>query len=239
MRKGRPDVGAERWTLFGDESAPDVLIQPEDAQRLGQLAHEAELIRALAPGRPFALAALPVGDWNTELSPWEAPPVFGNEAFGSGAADTLVRIERELIPALGEGRRYWLGGYSLAGLFSLWAAYRTARLAGVAAVSPSVWFPDWDRFIREERCLAPRVYLSLGDREAKTRNTVMAQVAGRIRLQAEVLSGGIDCVLEWNAGNHFAEPELRTAKGFAWLLSGREHTDTPPRGGRLDKGECR
>ena len=29
----------------------------------------------------------------------------------------------------------------------------------------------------------------------------------------------IPCVLEWNEGNHFKEPELWTAKGFAWLLN--------------------
>ena len=35
----------------------------------------------------------------------------------------------------------------------------------------------------------------------------------------ELLSQGTDCVLEWNEGNHFKEPDLRTAKGFAWLLN--------------------
>lgn len=29
---------------------------------------------------------------------------------------------------------------------------------------------------------------------------------------------GVECVLEWNRGNHFTEPDIRTAKAFAWLL---------------------
>jgi hypothetical protein len=29
---------------------------------------------------------------------------------------------------------------------------------------------------------------------------------------------GVDCVLEWNKGNHFKEPDIRTAKAFAWLV---------------------
>ena len=30
---------------------------------------------------------------------------------------------------------------------------------------------------------------------------------------------GIDCVLEWNKGNHFKNPDMRTAKAFAWLMN--------------------
>lgn len=40
-------------------------------------------------------------------------------------------------------KTYYLGGYSLAGLFSLWAAYQTNLFAGIAAASPSVWFPGF------------------------------------------------------------------------------------------------
>ena len=38
-------------------------------------------------------------DWNRELSPWEAPPVFGKVPFGGGAEDTLRFVER-LLPVL-------------------------------------------------------------------------------------------------------------------------------------------
>ena len=30
---------------------------------------------------------------------------------------------------------------------------------------------------------------------------------------------GKECVLEWNEGNHFKDPDLRTAKAFAWLMN--------------------
>ena len=64
------------------------------------------------------------------------------------------------------------------------------------------------------------VYLSLGDREEKTRNPVMAQVGNVIRNAEAILrEGGTDCILEWNQGNHFKEPDLRTAKAFAWLMN--------------------
>ena len=50
----------------------------------------------------------------------------------------------------------------------------------------------------------------------------MAAVADRIRqMQArlEEDNGCKSCTLERRQGNHFKEPDVRTAKGFAWVLS--------------------
>ena len=58
----------------------------------------------------------------------------------------------------------------MAGLFSLWAAYQTDAFAGVAAASPSIWFPDFLQDMKEHGIRTESVYLSLGDREEKTRN---------------------------------------------------------------------
>lgn len=170
-------------------------------------------------------AAVPVADWNRELSPWDAPPVFGKESFGHDAADTLSFIERALLPAilrqyeLPETLPVILGGYSLAGLFSLWSACQTDRFSAVAAASPSVWFPAWIEFAQREPIRAQRVYLSLGDREEKTRNPVMAKVGACIRtLEQRLRAQGVDCVLAWNEGGHFRDAEKRTAAAFAWCL---------------------
>ena len=116
----------------------------------------------------------------------------------------------------------FIGGYSLAGLFSLWASYQTERFSGVAAASPSVWFPGWIEYAGSNVILADKVYLSLGDKEERTRNPVMRMVGDNIRKQLEILSGDSGCsqsILEMNPGNHFKEPDLRTAKAFAWLLT--------------------
>ena len=63
---------------------------------------------------------------------------------------------------------------------------------------------------------ANRVYLSLGDKELKTKNPVMARVGECINRMYDLL----DCekVLEWNEGNHFKDNALRTAKGLAWAI---------------------
>ncbi|MBS7262611.1 MAG: esterase [Eubacteriales bacterium] len=215
-------MGQKRCFLCGDESAADVLIWPAGESELLQIEEETTLI-ARRTERPFLLAALAVENWNEELSPWEAPPVFGKEGFGAGAEETLRFVRKKLAPAVGTERekRFYLGGYSLAGLFALWAAYRDGTFRGVAAVSPSVWFPGWRDFIRTREILAERVYLSLGEREEKTKNRVMAAVGDGIREQYVRLEESRLCVeriLEWNQGHHFTEPEERLAKGFAWLL---------------------
>ncbi len=161
-----------------------------------------------------------IDDWNHEMSPWKAPPVFGNEPFGDGAGEMLDFITDVLIPELG-CERYVIGGYSLSALFSLWACYRTDAFCACASASPSVWFPEWDSFIGNNLIRTGLVYLSLGDKEAKTRNQVMATVADRIQLQDDILSeqiGRDKVTLEWNQGNHFRDVTKRCARSFEWVL---------------------
>lgn len=110
----------------------------------------------------------------------------------------------------------------MAGFFSLWAAYQTEAFSGAVAASPSVWFPGWIEYAESHGVKTPFVYLSLGDKEEKTRNAVMRTVGDNIRKQIELLKSDPecnDCILEMNQGNHFKDPDLRTATGFAWCLN--------------------
>lgn len=221
-------IGNKKCFIYENGIGNSFLIQPIDSHELKLLSREAELIKELTSDKHFTLAAFLIEDWNTELSPWESPAVFGNEAFGSGAAQTLSFVTGSLLPEINNTypsnaeKHFYLGGYSLAGLFALWSAYQTDKFCGIAAASPSVWFPDWKSYIGSHGIFTSQVYLSLGEKEEKTRNKLMATVGENIRLQHELLckSDNVEsCTLEWNEGNHFADSELRTAKGFAWLLN--------------------
>ena len=224
-------IGGKRCYIYENNEADTFLIQAVDEHDLEVLDREVEIIKELSPNTPFALAAFAIEDWNNELSPWEAPAVFGKNAFGGGAADTLDFITGTLIPAIDNAyihnsdnirTKFCLGGYSLSGLFSLWASYQTDVFYGIAAVSPSVWFPDWDTYMESHSIRAPKVYLSLGEKEEKTKNKVMSKVGINIRKQYELISEESNektCTLEWNPGNHFVDSEIRMAKGFAWLLN--------------------
>ena len=200
---------------YGEPEASTVLIQPVDEHDLSGIENELQYIRELTD-KPFCLIAVKVEDWNRDLSPWAAPAVFGNEGFGDGAEDTL----REIMTLIDDREKtYLLGGYSLAGLFALWAVFQTDVFSGAAAASPSMWFPGFLDYMREHSCRCGAVYLSLGDKEAKTRNHVMSTVEAGTREGYELLKvNGTETTLEWNKGNHFKEPDLRTARAFAWVI---------------------
>ncbi|MCR5404084.1 MAG: esterase [Butyrivibrio sp.] len=200
---------------YGKKKSEIVLIQPVDEHEIDMIEAVMSRIRKRTD-RDFLLAAFKVNDWNKDLSPWRAPAVFGKDDFGDGAQDTLEEI---MMYCEDNSKTYMIGGYSLAGLFSLWAGYKTGLFKAVAAVSPSMWFPGFDEFMKENKIMCNNVYLSLGNKEEKAKNPVMATVGDRI-LSAENLlkERGVNCVLEWNEGNHFRDADLRIAKGFSWIL---------------------
>ena len=209
-----------RCFLLGDEGAECVLLQPVDARGSRSFAKLAEAIRASAPRKPFLLCGFPVADWNDDLSPWPAPPAFRGKGFGGQAEKTLGFLADGLLPALGTDRQICLGGYSMAGLFSLWAAMIQGGFVGVAGVSPSLWFPGWADYARERQICTEAVYLSLGTKEENTRFQDMTSSGESIRaLEGQLTAQSVSHILEWNPGGHFSDPTGRTARGFAWLLN--------------------
>ena len=210
--------------IYGTDCAEYLLLQMTDEHELQRMDNE---VAAIAQGaaHPFLFAAIPVESWNDELSPWKSPAVWGKESFGGNAAGTLRFLTEQAIPtlkkqfALPENVRIILGGYSLAGLFALWASTQTALFSGVAAASPSVWFPGWMEFEQQHPIQAQCIYLSLGDREERTENATMAAVGDNIRaLHRELVERGKNCTLEWNNGGHFKDADLRTARAFRWAM---------------------
>jgi len=198
IRDGRDDLGLITFHADFDES-------------------EINTIMGSVPGR--TIVSVKVDDWNSEMSPWKADPVFGDEGFGEGAQGMLDRITEDILPEIG-CNGYAICGYSLAGLFSLWSCYNSDAFIGCAAASPSVWFPDWDTYIDGRDFRAKKAYLSLGDKEAKTRNQTMSRVADRIVFQHDRLKeqlGEANTFLEWNQGNHFKDVSTRRIRSMEWL----------------------
>ena len=173
----------------------------------------------------FSLAVFDVTDWNAQFSPWTAPAVFGKDSFSGKGNDTLCFLEDEFLPEIKSKfpkSEVFLTGYSLAGLFSLWALYETDKFNGAVCCSSSLWFDKWDEYASLHRIKSPStIYMSLGDREEKTKNKVMSIVGDRTRRQAEILKEDPNVeklYFEWNEGGHFVEPLKRVAKGITRIL---------------------
>ena len=85
-----------------------------------------------------------------------------------------------------------IAGYSLAGLFALYAMYRCDCFARVASMSGSLWFPKFREYVlRHELMRQPEMlYMSLGDAEAKTKHAVLKTVQENTEAIVQALSGG-------------------------------------------------
>ena len=177
---------------------------------------------------PFTLVTISNLDWNRDMAPWDSPAAFKNgKPFSGGADDYLRLLVEEIIPRAEKelpGPPAWRGiaGYSLAGLFALYAIYRTDVFSRVGCMSGSLWFPGFKEYIfsHEPKRQPDCVYFSLGDKEAKTRNPVLKTVQENTEeIQTFYQNKGIDTVFQLNPGNHFVQGEERTTAGIEWLLS--------------------
>ena len=188
--------------------------------------------------------------WEKNFSPWCAPRVFAKGPnFGDGAQKTLDTLINHVVPwaesELTNPPAYRvLVGYSLAGLFSLWAGVTQAAAATtpqlstltaphaaapaatfqrIGAVSGSFWFPGLLDYVDQQLSGGvgglTHVYLSLGDREARTPNPQIMHVRENAELLASKLeSAGITSTFELNRGNHFQNVEGRIQKALDWLF---------------------
>lgn len=165
--------------------------------------------------------------WDHDMTPWYCPPLSKEDTPCTGGADEYLSILlNEIVPETlsrveGEPRFTGIAGYSLAGLFALYAMYHTDRFSRIASISGSLWFPDFKEYAQahEMKKMPDRLYLSLGDKEARTGNAVLKTV----QENTEFLAGyykekEIRTEFELNAGNHFKDAALRSAKGIAAIL---------------------
>lgn len=179
-------------------------------------------------GPDCCLAAIRVSDWEKTLSPWPAPKVFrGGSDFGSGADEHIQTLEKTILPVLRTNLKLpaspcFIAGYSFAGLFALYSLYRSDVFAGAVSASGSLWFPGfYDYALAHNMPRKPQsLYLSLGDREHRTKNEQMRNVASHTQMLYEHFQKqGINSIFESNPGNHFQDADQRLARGIHWILT--------------------
>lgn len=219
------NIGSILCNVFATERPEVLLIQPSARHETKNdgISREVKALAANAT-KGFAIVFFDTVEWAKALMPWHDEAVSRDEEVGMHAQDTLVYIEESLIPWLHE--RFGklpciIGGYSLGGLFALWAARQSAAFCAVAAASPSLWIKGWADFADNRSLNAQLAYVSLGDREEHCRNQRMARIGDCVRHEHLTLAnqiGSSATTLEWNSGGHFGEEAERTAKAFAWCI---------------------
>lgn len=202
----------------------------------------AHAVYALLPlGARPVLAAITDAEWTRDLSPWPAPGLTARSApFAGGAAAHLTALASTVVPAVEaqlalRPAHRGLVGYSLDGLFALYAASHSPLFDLCASVSGSLWY---DGFVDdlEQRLLHPcpdssssanskttmalhAAYLSLGRREQRNaRNARMRTVgAATERAHALLAAAGVRTVFELNPGSHYDDVPARIAHAIIWL----------------------
>ena len=170
------------------------------------------------------LFAFETENWNRDFSPWE---MKCDDMYFEGCGSAVLKwIADFAVPYVKERYSntdaYIIAGYSLSGLFALWAFYEMQIFKGVACCSASLWFEGWDEYAALAKApVRSVVYLSLGGKEANSPNSVMASIGDKYKLQENRCKNDRNIsktVFEMNPGGHFSNTSKRIAKGIIRIL---------------------
>ena len=176
----------------------------------------------------YSLWVYTVSNWDSMLTPWQYTDPQNSRIFEGKGEELLKKLECEIVNKIDynliyKNRDKYLIGYSLAGLFSLWSIYESKIFNGCASVSGSLWYPGWGDYI-EKNVIEQKnnVYISLGKKEANSRNNLMKNVLTATEKQYELLKkdtnvSSVKYVL--NEGGHFSNIEDRIVDGINWLIN--------------------
>lgn len=171
------------------------------------------------------VAVLSGMQWDDDLTPWpatlEGSPLtfkgFSERFFEMLTATFVPKIER--IIGHPSTQRTLIGN-SLGGLFAVWQLTKSECFDQVASISGSFWYPGFVRYMKENASdiKAVKAYLSLGEKEASSSNTIYGDVMSDTREIQEVLQhAGLETVLQLTSGGHTAPVYPRIEKALDYL----------------------
>ncbi len=220
------EIGGKTVSVFpsAEPAAPIIYLNTfsGEGQKVWETIHTMDCL-------PFSLVAVSNLNWNHDMVPWDSPPAFKNGDPCTGGADDYLRLLTEKMIPMAEKKLsappQWRGitGYSLAGLFALYAIYQTDVFSRAGSMSGSLWFPGIKEYVvsREPKRWPDRIYFSLGDKECKTRNPMLKNVRQNTEdIYTFYKAKGITTLFQLNQGNHYNHAVERTAAGLCWLING-------------------
>ena len=183
----------------GGDCAPAVFVVDSPEHPIGLV--------ELAIGRSSNVVSVPVCDWGASLTPWPAPGLYrGEPDFGGRAHDTLTELCERTIPEIErrEGLRPGtraICGYSLAGLFALFALVHGDAFSACACISGSVWYEGWTEHLRASDVdLTGRfAYLSVGTKEKRAARPILHAVQNNMEDCTRILEKH-GCTVRYQTG---------------------------------------
>ena len=212
-------LGGRDVQLYPAAGRPLVALHTADAGE-GAAVHA-------ALGEACALLVITGLDWQRDLSPWPAPAWRqGGEPFAGAGPEELRLLTRTILP-WAEARLPspppWRGiaGYSLAGLFALYACYSAPGVfTRGASASGSLWYPGLMDFAAAQQAHPVRFYLSLGSQEKRARNPALRGIQRDTEALAALLARqGTEVAWRLTPGDHFQHTVERTAAAIAYLTA--------------------
>lgn len=220
----KKEIDSKLITLYksGSDPSPAIYVHMSEYSE-NELLDECEKLSCPS----FDLVTVSNIRWDEELSPWKTPPIVSKEDNFTGEADDYCRfLTRQVLlfaeQNLGSPSFRVIAGYSMGGLFALYAPFITDVFSRAVSVSGSAWYPDFVSYTEaHDFPKAPdSIYLSLGNKESRTRNQYLSKTEDCTQRLLEIYqSRGINSVFELNEGNHFRDECLRMAKGIKWILN--------------------
>ncbi len=163
-------------------------------------------------------------DWNSDMTPWQAPAV--KEGVFAGHADKFLdSLKKDLFFNLehslkiSKPRRY-LMGLSLAGVFAVYAGVRNDLFMGVAAISGSFWYDGFAEWLEKQAKLnCVHFYICLGEKEKETKVKRFANIEeDTMKVVETLMAKGADVTFEMTEGGHNSPIIPRFEKSLASLL---------------------
>lgn len=183
-------------------------------------------IEKVSKGLNATVVKLPVNDWDDSLTPWAAPGLYKGDAdFGGEAAVTLAEVLEVAIPEIEkeeglEPSERAICGYSLGGLFALYAFTHSEAFSACGCLSGSVWYEGWVEYLQAHEFDASGkfAFLSIGDKERKAREKILHCVQDNMGTCADILREH-GCVTEFvvGPGSHLDNGQERFAAGLSAL----------------------
>ncbi|WP_206610480.1 alpha/beta hydrolase-fold protein [Actinomyces wuliandei] len=177
----------------------------------------------LCAGLAATVVAIPVEEWDDSLTPWPAPGLYpGDPDFAGDAGRTLTELLDMALPVVDD--RFGLApsqraicGYSLAGLFAMYAFVHSDTFEAAGCLSASVWYEGWLDHLRSLplELSGKFAFLSIGSQEREAPEQILHCVEDNMEACAGILREvGCETRFEVGPGHHMEYARERFITGL-------------------------